>query len=218
MSNRTIAIGDIHGCSTALRTLLAGVNPQPEDKLILLGDYIDRGPDSRGVLDQLITLVEHCEVIPLLGNHEVMLLQSLTNREMFEFWKACGGNETLQSYGGSLENLPFEHLVFFRGLRKFYETDEFIFVHANYDAELPIQETSEDLLFWEHVTSVPPVRHCSGKIVVVGHTPQGSGCVLDLGHLICLDTYCFGGEWLTAMDVHSKQIWQADQLGQLRHA
>jgi serine/threonine protein phosphatase 1 len=218
MTKRTIAIGDIHGCSVALRTLLPAINPQSDDTLVLLGDYIDRGPDSRGVLDQLIELVERCEVVPLLGNHELMLLQSLSNREMFEFWRACGGNETLQSYGGSLDNMPFEHLVFLRGLRRYHETEKFIFVHANYDEALPIDQASDDLLFWEHVKWVPPSPHFSGKTVIVGHTPPGDGHVLDLGHLICLDTYCFGGEWLTAMDVDTREILQANQEGQLRHA
>ena len=218
MNKRTIAIGDIHGCSVALRNLLMATDPQPNDTVVFLGDYVDRGPDSRGVLDQIIALVDRCEVVPLFGNHELMLLESLTNGEMFEFWKACGGTETLNSYGGTLDNLPFEHLVFLRGLRRWYETEKFIFVHANYDEGLPIDEVSDDLLFWEHVTSIPPNRHYSGKTVVVGHTPQGSGCVRDLGHLICLDTYCFGGGWLTAMDVDRREIWQADQEGQLRHA
>lgn len=218
MSKRTIAIGDIHGCSVALRTLLMAIDPQPDDTLIFMGDYVDRGPDSRGVLDQIIALVDRCEIVPLLGNHELMLMESMQNREMFEFWKACGGTETLSSYGGTLDNLPFEHLVFLRGLRRWYETEKFIFVHANYDEAVPIDQVTDDLLFWEHVNTVPPNPHYSGKTVIVGHTPQGNGCVRDLGHLICLDTYCFGGGWLTAMDVDRREIWQANQEGQLRHA
>lgn len=215
---RTIAFGDIHGCSLALRTLLDAIQPQPQDRLVFLGDYVDRGPDSRGVIELLIEWLDRCELIPLLGNHEVMMLQSLTNREMFEFWRACGGQETLNSYGGSLDQLPFEHLVFLRGLRRFYETDRYLFVHANYEPQLPLQQTPEDRLFWEHVKEPIPGPHCSGKTVVVGHTPQGSGEVLDHGHLLCLDTYCFGGGWLTAMDVDRREIWQADERGQTRHA
>jgi serine/threonine protein phosphatase 1 len=218
MTKRTIAIGDIHGCSIALRTLLAAINPQPDDTIVTLGDYVDRGPDSRGVLDQMIELVDRCELIPLLGNHEVMLLQSLEKRDVFEFWQVCGGATTLASYGGSLDQLPFEHLVFLRGLRLFHETEKFIFVHANYNADLPIEQTPEDLLLWEHVNSSPPGRHCSGKTVIVGHTPQGDGCILDLGHLLCIDTYCFGGGCLSALDVDTREVWQADQEGQLWHA
>jgi serine/threonine protein phosphatase 1 len=218
MTKRTIAIGDIHGCSVALRTLIDAIDLQPDDTLVTLGDYVDRGPDSRGVLDELIALVDRCELVPLLGNHDLMLLQSMTSREVFEFWLACGGTTTLDSYGGSLENIPAEHLVFLRGLRPFYETDRHIFVHANYIAELPIEQTSEDVLLWQHVPAIPPGKHLSGKTVIVGHTPQGNGCVLDLGHLRCIDTYCFGGGWLTALDVDTDEAWQADQEGQLRHA
>jgi serine/threonine protein phosphatase 1 len=218
MTKRTIAIGDIHGCSVALRNLLAAIKPQREDTIVTLGDYVDRGPDSRGVLDQLIALVDQCELVPLIGNHDLMLLQSLQDFGIFEFWQSCGGLATLDSYGGSLDNLPSEHLVFLRGLQPYYETERYIFVHANYDERLPIYQTSQELLLWQHVTGIPPGQHCSGKTVVVGHTPQGNGCVLDLGHLICIDTYCFGGGWLTALDVDSGEVWQADQEGQLRHA
>jgi serine/threonine protein phosphatase 1 len=218
MTKRIIAIGDVHGCSVALKMLIAAINPQPEDTIVTLGDYVDRGPDSRGVIDQLIALVDRCELIPLLGNHDFMLLESMSDQAMFNFWMSCGGNATLESYGGSLENIPFEHLVFLRGLQPFYETERYIFVHANYDERLPINQTPADLLLWQHVTPRPPGQHCSGKMVVVGHTPQGNGCVLDLGHLLCLDTYCFGGGWLTAMNIETGELWQADQEGQLRHA
>lgn len=218
MAKRTIAIGDIHGCSTALKTLLAAISPQPTDTIIALGDYVDRGPDSRGVLDILIGLVDQCTVVPLLGNHEMMMLQAMQDEETLLFWRSCGGAATLASYGGSLANVPIDHLVFLRGLRLFYETEGFLFVHANYHPELPLDQTSDDLLLWEHISSRRPPQHVSGKTVVVGHTPQGSGEVLDIGHLICLDTYCFGGGWLTAMDVETGKTWQADQRGQLRNA
>jgi serine/threonine protein phosphatase 1 len=218
MFKRTIAIGDIHGCSVALRTLLAAIDPRPADTIVTLGDYVDRGPDSRGVIDQLIALVDRCELIPLLGNHDLMMLQALTNPEIFEFWQACGGHTTLESYGGSLDNLPEDHLLFLRNLRPFYETERCIFVHANYEPGLPIEQTPEDLLLWQHVAAIPPAKHVSGKLVVVGHTPQGNGAVLDLGHLLCIDTYCFGGGWLTALNIDTGEVWQADQEGQLRHA
>ena len=74
---RTIAIGDIHGCSAALAALLRAIDPTALDTLVFLGDYIDRGPDSRGVLEQVIALAERCAVVPLLGNHEEMLLAAL---------------------------------------------------------------------------------------------------------------------------------------------
>lgn len=67
---RLLAIGDIHGCCRALDALLAAIKPRPEDQIIPLGDYVDRGPASRQVLDRLIHLAERCAVIPILGNHD----------------------------------------------------------------------------------------------------------------------------------------------------
>ena len=72
----TIAIGDIHGCSAALDALLDAIRPRPEDTIVTLGDYINRGPDSRGVLDRLIDLGRRCRLVPLLGNHDQMLLEA----------------------------------------------------------------------------------------------------------------------------------------------
>jgi serine/threonine protein phosphatase 1 len=74
MSPRTIAIGDIHGCSAALAALLVAIRPRPEDVIITLGDYINRGPDSRGVLDRLVDLGRRLRLVALLGNHDQMLL------------------------------------------------------------------------------------------------------------------------------------------------
>ena len=71
---RTIAISDIHGCLAALDTLLAAIEPQPADTLVLLGDYIDRGPHSRGVIERLLALQQKCHLVPLLGNHDEMML------------------------------------------------------------------------------------------------------------------------------------------------
>src|SRR5437588_178789 len=74
---RTIAIGDIHGCSLALDGLIEAIDPQPDDTVVALGDFINRGPDSPGVLDSLIALKARCNLVPLLGNHEEMLLSAL---------------------------------------------------------------------------------------------------------------------------------------------
>src|SRR4051812_30312448 len=77
MAGRTIAIGDVHGCLRALAALLDAIGPDWEDTLVPLGDYIDRGPDSRGVLDQLLALAKRCRLVPLLGNHEEMLIAAV---------------------------------------------------------------------------------------------------------------------------------------------
>src|SRR5262245_28876628 len=98
MPKRIIAIGDIHGCATALRTLLEAIKPGPDDVLVPLGDYIDRGPDSRDVIDSLIGLQAQCTLVPLLGNHEEMLFTARLSKGDLRFWLNFGGDETLRSY------------------------------------------------------------------------------------------------------------------------
>jgi serine/threonine protein phosphatase 1 len=216
MPHRTIAIGDIHGCAKALARLIEAIQPTSDDTIVPLGDYVDRGPDSREVVNLLIGLVDRCELIPLLGNHERMMLDAIESLEVLEFWLEVGGQETLACYGGTFDEVPPDHLVFLRGLHRYYETASHFFLHANYDAELTLDQQPDRLLLWEHVVHTTPLRHASGKTAVVGHTPQGSGEVLDMGHVICIDTYCVGGGWLTALDVESGRIWQANRDGVLR--
>src|SRR5262249_22206274 len=88
---RTIAIGDIHGCSAALAALVRAIAPTPPDTLVFLGDYIDRGPDSRGVLEQVTALAERCTAVPLLGNHEEMVLAALEGPSELRYWLKFGG-------------------------------------------------------------------------------------------------------------------------------
>jgi serine/threonine protein phosphatase 1 len=110
-----------------------------------------------------------------------------------------------------------EHLRFIEGCRDYFETVGHIFVHAYYDPDRPLLQQSWAGLRW---ASFPPVpaRHCSGKVAVVGHTAQESGEILDLGFFKCIDTFCHGGGWLTALEVNTGQPWQADAQGRLRQA
>jgi len=213
---RTIAIGDIHGCSAALRTLIEAITPEADDTLVPLGDYVDRGPDSRGVIDLLLELEQRCRVVPILGNHELMLLDAIANPRMIAPWLECGGDATVRSYGGKLAGVPPEHLEFIHRCRRYYEITTHFFVHANYQADIPLDEQPDYLLFWEHLFFHTPGLHDNGKIAVVGHTSQKTAEVFDLGHVICLDTFCHGGGWLTALDVGSGKIWQSDKSGRMR--
>ena len=129
---RRFAIGDIHGCSKALRTLLEVIDPQPEDELIFLGDYIDRGSDSRDVVDQIIALKKRCRVVTLRGNHEIMLVAVALKGMDETVWLENGGQATVASYGGTISRIPPEHMNFYRSLKSYYETDDAIFVHAGY--------------------------------------------------------------------------------------
>jgi serine/threonine protein phosphatase 1 len=223
---RTIAIGDIHGCSLALKTLLEAIDPGPDDLLVPLGDYIDRGPDSRGVLDQIIALRVCCTVVPLLGNHEEMLLAALKDRTALRLWLSCGGVEAIASYSTRLRLpthpdslvsvIPEEHLFFLQTCQPYYQTDTHLFVHAGYLSERPLEEQPVEALRWQPLNAQASRQHCSGKVAIVGHTPQKTGEILDLGYLKCIDTFCHGGGWLTAMVVGTGQVWQANERGELR--
>jgi serine/threonine protein phosphatase 1 len=204
MAGRTIAIGDIHGCSAALAAVLDAIRPGPEDTLVPLGDYINRGPDSPCVLDLLLGLVGRCRLVPLLGNHEEMLLSAL---------RLSAGLGCIRS---AEEAIPARHLAFLRGCRPFHETDTHLFVHAGYDPDLPMGQQSGNHLRWEFLDPDAARPHCSGKVAVVGHTEQPAREVLDLGFLKCIDTGCHAGGWLTALEVETGQVWQADRHGRLR--
>lgn len=230
---RLLAIGDIHGCLRAFETLLAAVAPEPDDQIISLGDYVDRGPDSRGVLDRLVDLQTGGRLIALRGNHDAMMLEAREGRN--RGWLACGGKQTLISYGVPdwkiqglleddawfgdlgelLEKIPSRHWQFLENdCRPWYETEKHFFVHANAYSDLPLKEQPEFMLYWEKLLS--PCNHVSGKIMVCGHTRQKSGLPLDLETTICIDTNVYEDGWLTCLDVRSGRIWQANERGQAR--
>ncbi len=215
---RRFVIGDIHGCAKALRSLIQAISPGPDDELIFLGDYVDRGPNTRDAVQQIIDLQRVCRVIGLRGNHEIMLLGVVVHGLDGTAWLRNGGQATVASYGGSLLKIPQSHLDFFQRLEPYHETDESIFVHAGYDHDLPMREQGDDKTYWTHLSNPPPPPHQSGKRVYVGHTPQPTGSILDHGHLICIDTFCFGGGFLTALELGSHDIIQADRHGHLRRS
>src|SRR5262245_1211953 len=123
---RTIAIGDIHGCSTLLNRLLEAIQPASDDTLIFLGDYVDRGPDSRGVLDRLLQLKESRQCVFLGGNHELMMMRARESRGEMKTWLQYGGAQTLGSYGGSpgrsgtIDDVPPVHWQFLEQLFDFH--------------------------------------------------------------------------------------------------
>jgi serine/threonine protein phosphatase 1 len=154
----------------------------------------------------------------LLGNHEEMMLSARHSRKALEFWLNCGGVATLDSYGfgARLGDIPKRHWQLLERCRPFFETETRLFVHANYLPELPLAGQPGEVLRWRSLDDSVPGPHVSGKVAVVGHTPQTSGEVLDLGHLLCIDTFVQGGGWLTALDVATGEIWQADERARMR--
>lgn len=209
-TGRLIAIGDIHGCSNALDSLLRSIEPSLDDTIVTLGDYVDRGPDTRGVLDRLLKLRDECRLIPLLGNHDQMLLENPASR-------IASGSPDPEDELLPQDILDDTHFAFLRSCRVYYETDAFFFIHANYDPHVALDAQEVYLAMWLHFTaSNPPPPHDNGKIAIVGHSSQQSGEIVDLPHLKCLDTNCYAGGWLTAMEVRTGQLWQVDRDGKWR--
>jgi serine/threonine protein phosphatase 1 len=218
---RVLAIGDIHGCLRSLDRLLSLVAPGPDDLLITLGDYVDRGPDSRGVIERLLELRQRHRLVALRGNHEWMMLEARGLPEHFREWLSYGGQTTLNSYpaskkGSRLDVVPERHWQFMEDTCvRYYETDTHFFVHANVDPDLPLDEQPDYLLYWQPIFGEQRA-HVSHKVMVCGHTAQHSGLPLDFGHAICIDTWAYGRGWLTCLDVQTGRLWQANEAGQTR--
>lgn len=216
---RTLAIGDIHGCSVAFDTLIRAIKLQPNDQIVTLGDYVDRGPDSKGVLDRLIDLHHRGQLIAWRGNHEILMLRSrYLGWNAWYHWQASGGKETMASYGHhggykGINSIPEKHWYFLEKVcRNWWENRSHFFVHANVYPNLPLNKQPERMLFWQPFDHPSP--HYSGKTMVCGHTTQKTGQPLSIGHAICIDTWVFGQGWLTCLDVNSGRIWQANQKGE----
>jgi serine/threonine protein phosphatase 1 len=219
---RTLAIGDIHGCLGPLDDLLSWIEPTPDDLVVALGDYVDRGPDSRGVLTRLIELKRELNLICLKGNHEEMMLDARRGgKPEKKMWQGVGGIQTLGSYGaspgrsGTLEDVPPEHWEFLEsGLKNYHETESFIFVHATVVHNLPMEEQPPAALFWEFLPDA--MRHQSKKTVICGHTSQKSGEPKVIPGAVCIDTRVFGDGWLTCLDAATGHYWQCNFLGHKR--
>ncbi|MCE9547897.1 MAG: serine/threonine protein phosphatase [Planctomycetia bacterium] len=217
---RTLALGDVHGCYRALTAVVEAAQLTDRDRLVTLGDYVDRGPDSRRVLDWLIARSQRGNLISLTGNHELMMLRARDGDEHLDAWLACGGDVALASYGrpgrpGQLSDVPDAHWNFMEHFcRDWFEDRTHFFVHANALPDMPLSEQPKYMLFWESFNEPPP--HESGKIMVCGHTPQRSGEPKNLGHAVCIDTWVYGQGWLTCLDTATGEYWQANQQGEVR--
>lgn len=195
------AIGDIHGCLDPLQRLMDQIHPSEADEVVFMGDYVDRGPDSKGVIDFLLALKGRCSF--LMGNHERMFLDYLQGRER-PLFLYNGGAATMESYGG-LSGIPAAHLAFLNGLRLYYETDEYLFVHGGIRPGIPLeQQDPHDLLwireeFYAYTGRYP-------KTVVFGHTPMRE--VLMAEDRIGIDTACVYGNKLTCLILPSREVIQ----------
>lgn len=191
------AIGDIHGQLELLKRIIIDIDKdevnQPR-KIIFLGDYIDRGPDSKGVIDLIMQLQEKRgkdNVIALKGNHEDMALHD------WPLWINNGGQQTIMSYGENANDMSPAHKNWIRNLPTYHETTHNIFVHAGIDDQpfIPMDEQSNSFLLWKRF----PTDYNPNiiKVLVHGHTPRKQPEILP--NRINLDTGAvFVGGALTA--------------------
>ena len=161
MPSRIITIGDIHGCLTALDTLLDTIAPAEDDLLIPLGDYVDRGPNSKGVIDRMLELETVCDLRPILGNHEQMMQSVLLGETGPSDWLRYGGVATLESYGfeGDLTVVPEAHRDYLDRCIDYYETETHFFLHANYVSDVPLDQLDGEILRWVSLAMSMPGPH-----------------------------------------------------------
>ncbi|QDT66038.1 metallophosphoesterase family protein [Calycomorphotria hydatis] len=214
MSGRTIAIGDVHGYDVPLAAMIDQLQLTGEDRVISLGDLCDRGPNTRGCIDLLRELSDRCLTEFIIGNHDEMMMNSRwATREENKFWLSIGGDTTLQSYGGDVKSIPQEHWEFLEQGLRFAESDSTIFVHANVEPSIRLEDQSVDWLRWNKITGTEP-PHPSGRRIICGHAAQKTGRPLVWPGWVCIDTkvYADSGK-LTALDVTNDLVYQVSRDG-----
>jgi serine/threonine protein phosphatase 1 len=177
MGDRTFVVGDVHGCSKTFERLLDVARLDRTDTLFLIGDLVDRGSDSKVVIEAIIQLQrDGFDIRPIRGNHEMMLI-SAARTGVFDdllLWLHNGGDATLKSYGVSHPaEIPSEHLAFLEGLPYFRMTQEYLFVHAGLDFSLddPLSVGGRTAMLWTRDSTVNP-KKIGGRTLVTGHTTQ----------------------------------------------
>jgi serine/threonine protein phosphatase 1 len=219
---RVYAIGDVHGCLDRLAAMHALIaadlaeRPVGEPLLVHLGDYVDRGPDSAGVVGQLAGRVAMPDVptVNLMGNHEHMMLDAVASgeAEAVELWLANGGTESLVSWGVPrsaqprdwASYLPTPHLLFLRDLAVYHEAGGYLFVHAGVRPGIPLAQQSRHDLMWIREPFLSS-KGSFGAVVVHGHTPRQEPVVRP--NRIGIDTGAVIGGVLTCV------VLEADRLG-----
>jgi serine/threonine protein phosphatase 1 len=193
----TFAIGDVHGCFSKMEALLAHCAAYAAGrttKFVFLGDYIDRGPDSMGVVAQLMTAVG---VVCLKGNHEDMLIETIDAPLDPDWWLSNGGAQTAVSYGATrLADIPADHVAWMKALPLFHDDGLRFFVHAGIDPTIPLNAQSERTMLWTRDRY--PATINPGRLIVHGHTPLRHGAPDLEPYRLNLDTGAVFGGPLTA--------------------
>ena len=203
-SERVFIVGDIHGCLDMLKRLMDKIDWRPdEDRLVFLGDYVDRGADSRGVVDFILEISKTSPLVQcLMGNHENILLDFLNTGEP-RMLIINGGMPTLESYRivnkkGDDPLVPPDHMAFFQNLPLYIELDSYYVVHAGFRPGVEIEKQSLEDLTWIREPFIFS-DYDFGKTVIFGHTPLAEPLVMD--NKIGLDTGAVYGNRLTCLEI-----------------
>jgi serine/threonine protein phosphatase 1 len=212
------AVGDIHGSLKALQSIFSQKLIKRDDTVIFLGDYIDKGIDSKGVLDWLIENMNYYKFIFILGNHEIMMLTAKNFPEKLIEWLHFGGSQTLDSYkigddSNWMNKIDDTHWKFIDSCKAYYEIEDFIFVHAGLEVGKELEDQNKHHLFWKKYET--PTCYDSKKTIICGHTSRENGEIADFGHTICIDTFAHGGKWLTCLNVKTKEFIKANNKGKI---
>lgn len=208
-TQRTFVIGDIHGCLSMLKRLMDKIDWQPgRDRLIFLGDYIDRGVDSKGVIDYILSISSMSENVEcLLGNHEAVFLDYLSGEDTRTFL-ANGGASTVNSYRAKrgadvFPLIPREHLNFLGSLKPWLELEEYYVVHAGMRPGISVQMQDLDDLVWIRDPFISS-NYDFGKRIIFGHTPFSEPLIMN--NKIGLDTGAVFGNRLTCLEIPAFQF------------
>jgi serine/threonine protein phosphatase 1 len=223
---RVYAVGDIHGRADLLQALLLQIDvdcalyPSSRPIVVFLGDYIDRGPGSREVVDLLLGCAGTRETIFLRGNHETFVHRFLSEPAILDEWRLCGGLETLMSYGLKpsinpdteeqnrladelARSIPQRHLEFLDALDLSFSCGDFLFVHAGIRPGIAIRRQREEDLLWirdEFLFCEQPFE----KFIVHGHTPVPAPDIRS--NRVNIDTGAFATGRLTCVVIEGASI------------
>ena len=184
--SRYIAITDIHGELKKLESVLSKINTKPDDIFVFMGDYIDRGPDSKGVVDRIIEQSNYNKCIYLIGSHEYALLHSPSDDYYKYLFDNYGGPATIRSYG-SFNNIFRIHGDFFKSLKFYYLTEKYLFVHAGINPNYSLEDQDETDLVYIRGKFIYSKHNLPQKIIF-GHTEFDEPLVQE--DKICIDLGC----------------------------
>jgi len=209
---KIFVVGDIHGCFDKLCALMDKIPiNNTRDQLIFIGDYIDRGPSSFDVVNYLIDFKKRVPgTIFIKGNHEDMLQNYLDGSDRFTYL-LNGGQQTMDEYLNRSDNkepfpIPSEHLEFFNSLQLYYQTDDYIFVHAGLREKVPLESQDKMDLLWTRDEFIYSDFNF-GKRVIFGHTPFKEP--LLQANKIGIDTGAVYGNLLTCLQLPEMEFFSA---------